>query len=139
MRRDDDGVQCHLCGRWFKLVGGSHLIAAHDMTIAEYREMFRLNINVSTSAPELSARKRKSMLEQFASGSAIGRSKSALARQPSAAGDPSLFSHQDSLPRSTARAIPGLTRTRSDRTRHDGSGGSAGSVATNGAPHPTRE
>lgn len=68
MRYDGDRVQCHLCGRWFKMVGGNHTIAAHDMTVAEYRELFRLNGNVSTVAPETAERKRKTMLAQIASG-----------------------------------------------------------------------
>jgi rubrerythrin len=35
-------VQCHLCGRWFRFVGSSHLRRTHGWTIAEYREAFRL-------------------------------------------------------------------------------------------------
>jgi hypothetical protein len=68
MRYDGDRVQCHLCGRWFKMVGGNHTISAHDMTVAEYRELFRLNGNVSTVAPETAERKRETMLAQIASG-----------------------------------------------------------------------
>ena len=77
MRYDGDRVQCHLCGRWFKMVGGNHTISAHDMTVAEYRELFRLNGNVSTVAPETAERKRETMLAQIASGerdqSVLGR------------------------------------------------------------------
>ena len=65
MRYDGDRVQCHLCGRWLKKVGGSHLIAAHGITTAEYREMFHLYTSTSTIAPETAERKRASMLEQF--------------------------------------------------------------------------
>jgi hypothetical protein len=68
MRYDRDRVQCHLCGRWFKLVGGWHLIAAHEMTIAEYRELFHLFGNITTAAPDTSERKRQTMLEQIRSG-----------------------------------------------------------------------
>jgi Probable Zinc-ribbon domain/ROS/MUCR transcriptional regulator protein len=68
LRHDGDRVQCHLCGRWFKMVGGSHTISAHDMTVAEYRGLFRLNGNVSTVAPETAERKRETMLAQIASG-----------------------------------------------------------------------
>src|ERR1700680_3105146 len=39
MRYDGDRVQCHLCGRWLKMVGGSHLVSAHGIAIGEYREM----------------------------------------------------------------------------------------------------
>lgn len=66
MWRDGDRVRCHLCGRWLKMVGGQHLIAAHEMTLEQYREMFCLLGNVSTAAPETSQRKRSTMLEQIA-------------------------------------------------------------------------
>lgn len=68
MRCDGDRVQCHLCGRWLKMVGGSHLISAHGITVAEYREMFHLHANDSTVAPGTSERKRQTMLDQIASG-----------------------------------------------------------------------
>jgi Probable Zinc-ribbon domain/ROS/MUCR transcriptional regulator protein len=50
------------------MVGGSHLIAAHGITVAEYREMFHLHANDSTVAPETSERKRRTMLAQIARG-----------------------------------------------------------------------
>ena len=68
MRRDGDRVQCHLCGRWLKMVGGQHLLAAHDITTVQYREMFRLLITTSTVASDTQERKRRSMLKQIASG-----------------------------------------------------------------------
>ena len=68
MRYDGDRVQCHLCGRWLKMVGGSHLIAAHEMTVVEYRELFRLFGNMTTAAPRTSERKRQTMLEQIVTG-----------------------------------------------------------------------
>lgn len=41
---DEDKVQCHLCGDWFKWVGGLHLNYRHpDWTIADYRRAFNLN------------------------------------------------------------------------------------------------
>ena len=86
MRYDGDRVQCHLCGRWFKMVGGNHTISAHDMTVAEYRELFRLNGNVSTVAPETAERKRETMLAQIASGE---RDQSVLG-QPVAADRPEM-------------------------------------------------
>ena len=81
MRYDGDRVQCHLCGRWLKMVGGSHLIAAHGVTVAEYREMFRLHGNDSTVAPEVSERKRRAMVAQIASGE---RDQSVLGKSPPA-------------------------------------------------------
>jgi hypothetical protein len=68
MRYDGDRVRCHLCGRWLRVVGGWHLIAAHGITTAEYRELFHLFANVSTVAPETAERKRAAMFEQLASG-----------------------------------------------------------------------
>ena len=68
MRYDGDRVQCHLCGRWLKMVGGSHLISAHGISVAEYREMFHLHANDSTVAPETRERKRQTMLDQISSG-----------------------------------------------------------------------
>ncbi len=50
------------------MVGGSHLIAKHGITVAEYRELFRLHGNMSTVAPETGERKRRTMLDQIASG-----------------------------------------------------------------------
>jgi hypothetical protein len=44
MRHDpeEDRVQCHLCGGWFRIVCGAHLRLAHEWTIEEYREAFEL-------------------------------------------------------------------------------------------------
>ena len=38
----DDLVCCHLCGRWLRKVGGTHLRVGHGWTLAEYREAFLL-------------------------------------------------------------------------------------------------
>jgi ssDNA-binding Zn-finger/Zn-ribbon topoisomerase 1 len=71
MRYDGDQVQCHLCGRWLKIVGAIHIRVAHEITLDEYRELFHLRRNVSTAAPDTSKRKRASMLEQIASGERV--------------------------------------------------------------------
>jgi DNA-directed RNA polymerase subunit RPC12/RpoP len=48
---DEDKIQCHLCGDWFKWVGGMHLKYRHpDWTIAEYRRAFDLNQSQVTMA-----------------------------------------------------------------------------------------
>jgi rubrerythrin len=40
---DEDRVQCHLCGMWFRAVGSAHLRqCGHGWTVAEYREAFHL-------------------------------------------------------------------------------------------------
>jgi hypothetical protein len=51
---DEDQVQCHLCGGWFRRVGGSHLLRGHGWTLAEYRDAFRLPLLAPTSARGLS-------------------------------------------------------------------------------------
>lgn len=35
---DTDRVQCHLCGRWYKMVNGKHLEKIHKLTSVEYKE-----------------------------------------------------------------------------------------------------
>jgi hypothetical protein len=34
MRSDRERVQCHLCGGWYRMIGGSHLLNAHGWTTA---------------------------------------------------------------------------------------------------------
>jgi len=77
MRYDGDRVQCHLCGRWLKWVGGTHLARTHGWTIEQYRDTFRLPRNVSTVAPETGGLKRAQMLEQIRTGQ---RDQSAIPR-----------------------------------------------------------
>ena len=68
MRSDGERMQCHLCGRWYRMVGGNHLLAAHGWTTAEYREAFLLNLTASTIGPATRELKRDSMLEQIETG-----------------------------------------------------------------------
>ena len=55
----DDLVCCHLCGRWLRNVGGTHLRVGHGWTLAEYREAFRLLQSTPTCSRDLSARLRR--------------------------------------------------------------------------------
>jgi hypothetical protein len=50
----EDRVCCHLCGRWMKAVGGTHL-RWHGWTIGDYREAFQLGQQTPTCARGLSA------------------------------------------------------------------------------------
>ncbi|MDQ6819698.1 MAG: hypothetical protein M3076_05065 [Actinomycetota bacterium] len=50
------------------MVEACHVISAHGIRVEQYREMFRLFGNVSTAAPETSERKRRSMLDEIATG-----------------------------------------------------------------------
>jgi hypothetical protein len=45
----DDRVCCHICGRWMKAVGGTHL-RWHGWTIDNYREAFQLGQQTPTCA-----------------------------------------------------------------------------------------
>jgi hypothetical protein len=47
---DEDRVQCHRCGCWYRGIAGSHLHRVHGWTIDEYREAFRLMKGVPTVA-----------------------------------------------------------------------------------------
>jgi hypothetical protein len=38
----EDRVQSHLCGGWYRWIGGTHLTRAHGWTLDEYRDVFRL-------------------------------------------------------------------------------------------------
>ena len=38
---DEDRVQCHLCGEWFRTIGGAHLIR-HGWSLSRYRDAFAL-------------------------------------------------------------------------------------------------
>jgi hypothetical protein len=48
----DDRVCCHLCGRWMKAVGGTHL-RWHAWAIDDYREAFQLGQQTPTCAAEV--------------------------------------------------------------------------------------
>lgn len=54
---NDDGtrVQCHVCGRWFAVLG-VHVARAHGMLGDEYREEFGLNRGTKLASPAMRAR-----------------------------------------------------------------------------------
>ncbi len=54
---DEDKVQCHLCGGWYRLLGSTHLIW-HGWTLEEYREAFQIPRNVPTCSRKESDRQR---------------------------------------------------------------------------------
>jgi hypothetical protein len=39
---DEDRVQCHLCGEWFRTIAGARLIRRHGWTLSRYRDAFAL-------------------------------------------------------------------------------------------------
>jgi predicted Zn-ribbon and HTH transcriptional regulator len=60
VRDGDDRIQCHLCGRFMRMVGGTHLRVGHGWSIEQYREAFQLREHVATCSRELSEQYRES-------------------------------------------------------------------------------
>lgn len=69
---DDDRVQCHLCGKWFRFIGGTHLTRTHEWTLSEYREAFHLPTSMATCSRGLSATRRAQVLKRIADGELRG-------------------------------------------------------------------
>lgn len=65
---DEDRVQCHLCGGWYRIIGGTHLIKVHGWTVQEYRERFGLLSADVTCAQGLSRRLSAVTTKRLASG-----------------------------------------------------------------------
>jgi hypothetical protein len=65
---DEDRVQCHLCGEWFRIVGGAHLARKHGWALREYRERFGLLSSDPTCSPGVSTRLRAHAVRRIASG-----------------------------------------------------------------------
>ncbi len=55
-----DRVQCHLCGGWYRWLGGTHLSRTHGWTLDDYRDAFRLPRQLPTTVPSLSETRRRS-------------------------------------------------------------------------------
>ncbi len=56
---DEDLVQCHLCGEWFRFLGSTHLRRTHGWTLARYREAFQLRESISTCSRAISEKHRQ--------------------------------------------------------------------------------
>lgn len=56
----EERIQCHLCGRFLRKVGGTHLRVVHGWTIEQYRDAFELPAHVPTCSRELSDHWRRS-------------------------------------------------------------------------------
>ena len=50
-----DRVQCHLCGRWYRIIGSSHLYRVHGWTLDDYRDAFHLPMGTPTVSRGVSA------------------------------------------------------------------------------------
>src|SRR5215207_8328670 len=53
--RDEDRVQCHLCGGWYRALAPTHLSRAHGVTVDEYRDLVGLRPRHALWAPDLIA------------------------------------------------------------------------------------
>lgn len=65
---DEDRVQCHLCGEWFRALGGSHVRRRHGWTLLEYRDAFQLAMQLPTCSQSVSDRLRSCALVQIERG-----------------------------------------------------------------------
>src|SRR5918992_5849082 len=63
---DGSAVQCHLCGGWFRHIGSVHVLHAHGMTAAEYRQLVGLNPRHPLEAHDLRVRRADQMRHQIA-------------------------------------------------------------------------
>jgi hypothetical protein len=63
---DGSAVQCHLCGGWFRHIGSAHVLHAHGMTAAEYRQLVGLNPRHPLQARELRVLRAGQMRRQIA-------------------------------------------------------------------------
>ncbi len=59
---DEDKVQCHLCGGWYRVIGSSHLRRRHGWTLQAYRDAFRLPMQLATCSRGVSQRCRADAL-----------------------------------------------------------------------------
>jgi hypothetical protein len=50
---DEQRVQCHLCGGWYRVLGSAHVPRAHGLTAEEYRELVGLRPRHALWAPDL--------------------------------------------------------------------------------------
>jgi hypothetical protein len=87
---DEDKLQCHLCGDWFRLVGAGHL-RWHGWTLDEYREAFHLLKKTSTAAAGVTDKLRRNAITRrtdertLGQSPAAGHTKSDRSRRPSLA------------------------------------------------------
>ncbi len=70
---DDDRVQCHLCGGWFRFVGSAHLRLTHGWTLDRYRQAFYLLRETPTCARGMSEALRVHAAKRRAAGEFVGK------------------------------------------------------------------
>ena len=65
---DEDRVQCHLCGKWLRMIGSTHLTRRHGWTLAQYRDVFGLLKGEPSCARGTSERLRDHTMQRIRSG-----------------------------------------------------------------------
>lgn len=127
------GCNATFAGRYFKMVGGSHLMAAHGWTTAEYRDAFGLNITTSTVGPQRLSASATRCLSRSAWASGATRS-SAAAPGPRCDGARSPNVIPACWPSGTLTGTASSTGSRSGTLRCGRSGGAVSSAGMSGAP-----
>ena len=70
---DEDRVQCHLCGGWYRVLGSAHLRRTHGWTLAEYRDAFQLPMQLPACSHAFSEHQRALANNLIARGANFGR------------------------------------------------------------------
>jgi Probable Zinc-ribbon domain/ROS/MUCR transcriptional regulator protein len=70
---DEDRVQCHLCGGWYRILGGAHLRRSHGWTLVEYRDAFQLPMQLPACSHEFSQHKSVLAASLIARGGNFGK------------------------------------------------------------------
>ena len=63
-----DQIQCLLCGKWFKAIGGLHLRHKHNMTVDEYKTEFGLPGTKALSGVATREKHRKALVARIKAG-----------------------------------------------------------------------
>jgi hypothetical protein len=63
---DEQRVQCHLCGRWYRALTATHLARAHGVTADEYRVLVGLRPRHSLWAPDMIEAQRTRLVARLA-------------------------------------------------------------------------
>jgi rubrerythrin len=79
---DEDRVQCHLCGGWYRIIGGTHLRHTHGWTVDEYRERLGLVGVDATCSPGLSEALRRRAKRRIAAGEFVSSNRTRPASLP---------------------------------------------------------
>jgi predicted transcriptional regulator len=67
---DEQRVQCHVCGGWYRALAPTHLSRAHGVTADEYRELVGLRPRHPLWAPDLIEAQGARLRSRIAAGAA---------------------------------------------------------------------